>query len=85
MTVTMFAGLLESKQQVTREHIRLVAPHVGEHWREVGRALNLTDGRLEQIEQDRYKEGMREVFECFPCKVCFAGSSQAGHFQQLIA
>ncbi|PNF40266.1 hypothetical protein B7P43_G06525 [Cryptotermes secundus] len=54
-------SLLESKQQVTREHIRLVAPHVGEHWREVGRMLNLTDGRLEQIEQDRYKEGMREV------------------------
>ncbi|XP_021914616.1 receptor-interacting serine/threonine-protein kinase 1 isoform X2 [Zootermopsis nevadensis] len=54
-------GLQESKQQVTREHIRLVAPHVGEHWREVGRTLNLTDGRLEQIEQDHYKEGMREV------------------------
>jgi hypothetical protein len=78
----MFAGLLESKQQVTREHIRLVAPHVGEHWREVGRTLNLTDGRLEQIEQDRYKEGMREVFECFPCKVCVAGSSKASHIQQ---
>jgi hypothetical protein len=61
----MVAGLLESKQQVTREHIRFVAPHVGEHWREVGRTLNLTDGRLEQIEQDHYKEGMKEVFECF--------------------
>jgi hypothetical protein len=65
MTVSMVAGLLESKLQVTREHIRLVAPHVGEHWREVGRLLNLSDGRLEQIEQDRYKEGMREVFPSF--------------------
>jgi hypothetical protein len=65
----MFADLQESKQKVTREHIRLVAPHVGEHWREVGRMLNLTDGRLEQIEQDHYKEGMKEVFECFSYKV----------------
>jgi hypothetical protein len=27
---------------------------------------------LEQIEQDRYKEGMREVFECFPYTLWFA-------------
>lgn len=54
-------ALLESKQQVTRDHIRLIAPHVGQNWKEVGRTLKLTDGRLEQIEQDHYKEGMKEV------------------------
>lgn len=54
-------GLLESKQQVTRDQIRLVAPHVGQNWREVGRTLKLTDGRLEQILQDHSKEGMKEV------------------------
>jgi hypothetical protein len=69
MTVTMFAGLLESKRQVTRDNMRLIAPHVGQNWREVGRTLKLTDGRLEQIEQDHYKEGMKEVFEAFACKM----------------
>jgi len=54
-------GLLDSKEQVTRDHIRLIAPHVGQNWKEVGRTLKLTDGRLEQIEQDYYKEGMKEV------------------------
>jgi len=69
MTVTVFAGLLESKQRVTRDHIRLIAPHVGQNWKEVGRTLKLTDGRLEQIEQDHYKEGMKEVFETFAYKI----------------
>jgi len=54
-------GLLESKQPVTRDHIRLIAPHVGQNWRQVGRRLKLTDGRLEQIDQDYHKEGMKEV------------------------
>jgi len=69
MTVTVFAGLLDSKEQVTRDHIRLIAPHVGQNWKEVGRTLKLTDGRLEQIEQDHYKEGMKEVFEAFAYKM----------------
>lgn len=69
MTVTVFAGLLDSKQQVTRDNIRLIAPHVGQNWKEVGRTLNLTEGRLEQIEQDHYKEGMKEVFEAIADKM----------------
>jgi hypothetical protein len=67
MTVTLFAGLLESKEPATRDHIRLIAPHVGQNWRDVGRTLNLTDGRLEQIEQDYRGERMKEVFEAFAC------------------
>jgi len=69
MTLTLFAGLLESKEQVTRDHIRLIAPHVGQNWKEVGRTLKLTDGRLEQIDQDHHKEGMREVFEASAYKM----------------
>lgn len=69
MTITVFAGLKESKQPVTRDHIRLVAPHVGQNWKDVGRTLNLTDGRLEQIDQDHHKEGMKEVFETFAYKI----------------
>jgi hypothetical protein len=69
MTVTIFAGLLESKQEVTQDHISLIAPHVGQNWKEVGRTLKFSDGRLEQIEQDHYKEGMKEVFEAFAYKM----------------
>jgi hypothetical protein len=69
MTVTLFADLLDSKQQVTRDNIRLIAPHVGQNWRDVGRKLKLTDGRLEQIKQDHYTEGMKEVFEAFADKM----------------
>ncbi|XP_069682143.1 protein immune deficiency-like [Periplaneta americana] len=53
--------LRRSKQKVTRDHIGAVAPHVGENWRDVGRTLNLTEGRIEQIKQDFYAEGMKEV------------------------
>jgi hypothetical protein len=45
----------------------LIAPHVGQNWRDVGRTLNLTDGQLEQIEQDYRGERMKEVFEAFAC------------------
>lgn len=55
-------NLFESKERVTRNDLSFVAQHINEKWKDVGKALQCSDGELNAFEHDYKKDGLREVW-----------------------
>ncbi|KAL3859802.1 hypothetical protein ACJMK2_009995 [Sinanodonta woodiana] len=53
--------LSDSTSSVTPEDLDIVSAAIGKEWRRLGRALNITDGVLDQIHMDYNIAGIYEV------------------------
>lgn len=55
-------ALFESKERVNRDDLSLLARHIDHKWKDVGKALEHSDGELNAFERDYEKDGFREVY-----------------------
>lgn len=54
-------ALFESKQRVNRDDLSFLARHIDEKWKDVGKALELSNGELSAFEHDYKEDGVTEV------------------------
>nr|CAH7739153.1 unnamed protein product [Callosobruchus chinensis] len=54
-------NLFSSREPVSRDDLLFVSSHVNGTWQDVGRALNYSEGQLEQLVLDHSSYGVKEV------------------------
>lgn len=57
--------MMKSSEPLSHRPIDVVATHLGEGWRDIVRQLGFTDGQIEQMMEDHYVKGVKEVIYQF--------------------
>lgn len=57
--------MMHSAEPLQHRHMDLVATHLGEGWRDIIRLLGFSDGQIEQMYEDHYARGIKEVIYGF--------------------
>lgn len=57
--------MMHSGEQLAHRHMDIVSTHLGEGWRDIIRLLGFSDGQIEQLYEDNYARGIKEVIYGF--------------------
>lgn len=57
--------MMHSQQPLNHRHMDIVSTHLGHGWRDIIRLLGFTDGQIEQMYEDHYVRGIKEVVYSF--------------------
>lgn len=56
---------MKSNEPLSHRPIDVIATHLGEGWRDIVRQLGFSDGQIEQMMEDHYVKGVKEVIYQF--------------------
>lgn len=57
--------MMKSTEPLTHKTMNIISTHLGEGWRDVVRGLGFSDGQIEQMLEDHYIKGIKEVIYQF--------------------
>lgn len=57
--------MMRSTEPLTHRHMDIVSTHLGEGWRDIIRLLGFSEGQIEQMYEDNYPRGIKEVIYGF--------------------
>lgn len=53
--------MMKSNEPVNQKVMDVISTHLGENWRTLFRSLNYSDGQIDQMKEDYYISGVKEV------------------------
>lgn len=57
--------MMKSTEELSHRSMDVISTHLGEGWRDVVRQLHFSDGQIEQMYEENYAKGIKEVIYQF--------------------